>query len=290
MMQTKARIRRQNSLAIIWRRIRKNRMAAIGAFIVFAVVIIAFLAPVISPYAPETQDLYNSLTGPSKDHWFGTDIYGRDILSRIIWGARVSLSISFTAVVISSIIGVLLGAIAAFFGGFLDEVIMRFFDILLSFPDILLAIAIMAILGSGRGNLVAAITIYSLPQFARIARGSVMSEKSKEYVDAARLSGESEMSILMRYILPNSLSPVIVQGTLRIAYAILIISGLGFLGLGIQPPTPEWGTDLSIARDYLRIAPHTGIFPGIAIFITVMGFNFFGDGLNEVLNPRMKDR
>jgi ABC-type dipeptide/oligopeptide/nickel transport system permease subunit len=279
-----------NSMAIYWRRISKNKMAAIGAFIVLFIVVIALLAPVISPYEPDAQDLYSSLNGPSKEHWFGTDIYGRDILSRVIWGARISLSISSLAVFLSILIGVFLGAIAAYFGGVLDEIIMRFFDILLSFPDILLAIAIIAILGSGRSNLITAITIYSIPQFARIARSTVVSEKTKEYVDAARLSGESEMNILFRYVLPNSLSPIIVQGTLRIGYAILIISGLGFLGLGIQPPAAEWGTDLSIARTYLRAAPHTGIFPGIAIFITVMGFNFFGDGLNEILNPRMKDR
>ncbi|HRW93595.1 MAG TPA: ABC transporter permease [Thermotogota bacterium] len=282
--------RRSGSFSVVWRRIRKNRMAAIGAFIVLFVVGVALLAPWISPYRPEATDLMASLEGPSKAHWFGTDIYGRDILSRIIWGARVSFSISFLAVLLSSILGVLLGAIAAFFGKVFDEIIMRTFDILLSFPDILLAIAIMAILGPGQNNLVFAITIYSLPQFARIARGAVLGEKNREYVDAARLSGESEFSILVRYVLPNTLSPIIVQATLRVAYAILIISGLGFLGLGIQPPTPEWGTDLSVARNYLRVAPHTGIFPGIAIFLTVMGFNFFGDGLNEALNPRMKDR
>jgi len=282
--------KKQESFWVVWRRIKKNRMAALGAFIVIAIVIIAILAPVISPYDPNEQDLYSSLEGPSLKHPFGVDLYGRDILSRVIWGARISLSISFTAVLLSGILGIILGAIAGYFGGVIDEIIMRGFDMLLSFPDILLAIAIVAILGPGKLNLILALTIYSLPQFARITRGSVISEKNNEYVDAARLMGENDVSILFRYILPNCISPIIVQGTMRMATAILVISGLGFLGLGIQPPTAEWGTDLSVARTYLRVAPHMGIFPGLAIFVTVMGFNFFGDGLNDALNPRLKDR
>jgi len=282
--------KRQESFWVVWRRIRKNKMAALGAFIVVAIVVIGILAPFISPYDPNAQDLYSSLEGPSLKHPFGVDLYGRDILSRVIWGARISLSISFTAVLISGILGIMLGAIAGYFEGIVDEIIMRAFDMLLSFPDILLAIAIVAILGPGKMNLILALTIYSLPQFARITRGSVISEKNNEYVDAARLVGENNINILFRYILPNCISPIIVQGTMRMATAILVISGLGFLGLGIQPPTPEWGTDLSVARTYLRVAPHMGIFPGLAIFITVMGFNFFGDGLNDALNPRLKDR
>lgn len=282
--------KKQESFWVVWRRIRKNKMATLGVFVVTAIVIIAILAPIISPYDPNAQDLYSSLEGPSLKHPFGVDLYGRDILSRVIWGARISLSISFTAVLLSGILGIILGAIAGYFGGIIDEIIMRAFDMLLSFPDILLAIAIVAILGPGKLNLILALTIYSLPQFARITRGSVISEKNNEYVDAARLMGENNLSILFRYILPNCVSPIIVQATMRMATAILVISGLGFLGLGIQPPTPEWGTDLSVARTYLRVAPHMGVFPGLAIFITVMGFNFFGDGLNDALNPRLKDR
>lgn len=279
-----------NMTNIIWKRIKKNKMAQVGAYITIVFIIISIFAPIISPYDPTEQNFADSLQGPSMKHLFGTDIYGRDVFSRVLYGARTSLKIAAIAVSISLVVGSLLGAIAGFFGRFIDEIIMRFFDVLLAFPSILLAIAIMTILGSGDENLIIALAVYSIPQFARIARSSVLSVKQNEYIEAAKAIGESSWSILFRYILPNSFAPVLVQASMRMATAILGISGLGFLGLGVKPPTPEWGTDLSLALTYLYVAPHLGIFPGLAIFLVVMGFNYLGDGLNDALNPRLKDR
>ncbi len=281
---------RKSSLAITFKRISKNKGALIGMFIVFAIIIIALAAPLIAPYDPYKQDLLSSLEGPSLRHPFGTDIFGRDVLSRLIYGARTSVSISFLSVIIAIFMGAIAGTLAGYFGGVIDEVLMRFLDILMAFPDILLAIAIVAALGPGKSNLIIAIAVYSFPQFARVMRASVLTVKNNEYIEAAKAIGESNMSILIRYVVPNALAPIIVQATLRMATAILTISGLSFLGLGVKPPEAEWGTDLAMARVYLEIAPHLGIFPGIALFLTVMGFNLFGDGLNDALNPRLKDR
>lgn len=281
---------KKSAWIITFKRISKNKGALIGMFIVVAIVIIAFTAPLLAPYDPYKQDLLSSLEGPSLKHPFGTDIFGRDVLSRVIYGARTSVSISFLAVLIAIALGAVVGTFAGYFGGALDEILMRFLDILMAFPDILLAIAIVAALGPGKSNLIIAIAIYSFPQFARVMRASVMTIKNNEYIEAARAIGESHSSIMIRYVVPNALAPIIVQATLRMATAILTISGLSFLGLGVKPPEAEWGTDLAMARVYLEIAPHLGIFPGIALFLTVMGFNLFGDGLNDALNPRLKDR
>lgn len=281
---------KKSSTTIIFKRISKNKGALIGMFIVIAIVVIALTAPLIAPYDPYKQDLLSSLEGPSKNHIFGTDIFGRDILSRVIYGARTSVSISFLAVIIAILMGIIVGTIAGYFGGVVDEILMRFLDILMAFPDILLAIAIVAALGPGKSNLIIAIAIYSFPQFARVMRASVLTIKNNEYIEAAKAIGESNISVIVRYVVPNALAPIIVQATLRMATAILTISGLSFLGLGVKPPEAEWGTDLAMARVYLEIAPHLGIFPGVALFLTVMGFNLFGDGLNDALNPRLKDR
>jgi len=278
------------SVRIIYGRLRKNRLAVAGFWIIVALVSTAIFAPWIAPYDPNEQDLLASLEGPSLAHPMGVDFFGRDVLSRVIWGTRVSLTIALMAVAISAIVGTLLGSLAGFYGGVLDEVIMRIMDIFLAIPSILLAIAIVAALGPRTSNLVFAVSLSTIPEFARIARSAVLVEKNKEYIEAARAIGESRPSMLFRYALPNSMVPMVVQASLRMATAILSVSGLGFLGLGVQPPTPEWGTDLSLARTYLEIAPHAGIFPGIAIFLSVIGFNFLGDGLNEALNPRLKDR
>ncbi len=278
------------SWRIVWRRLKRNRFAVLGFWIIVSFVLMAVFAPWISPYDPNEQDLLASLEGPSLKHPFGTDYFGRDILSRVIWGARVSLTLSIEAVAIATLVGSFLGAIAGFYGGALDEVIMRIMDVFLAIPSILLAIAIVAVLGPSDFNLILAIATYTIPQFARIVRGAVLVEKEKEYVEAARASGERGLVILFRYIMPNATPPIVVQATLRMAASIMSIAGLGFLGLGVQPPTPEWGTDLSLARTYLEVAPHTGIFPGLAVFLSVMGFNFLGDGLNEALNPTLKDR
>ncbi|ABV32770.1 MULTISPECIES: ABC transporter permease [Pseudothermotoga] len=280
----------KKSSLVMFKRISKNKGALFGMFIVILMITVSIIAPLIAPYDPYKQDLLSSLQRPSLKHVFGTDIFGRDVLSRVIYGARTSISISFFAVLIAIFIGTTAGTFAGYFGGTIDEVLMRFLDILMAFPDILLAIAIVAALGPGKSNLIMAIAIYSFPQFARVMRASVLSVKNSEYVEAAKAIGESNISIMIRYVVPNAITPIIIQATLRMATAVLTISGLSFLGLGVKPPEAEWGTDLAMARVYIEIAPHLGIFPGLALFLTVMGFNLFGDGLNDALNPRLKDR
>ncbi len=274
----------------IWKRLKKNRFAVVGFWIIIAFIVMAIFAPYIAPYDPNEQDLLASLQGPSLAHPFGVDYFGRDILSRVIWGSRVSLTLSVEAVLLATVVGTFIGAIAGYYGGAIDEVLMRTMDVFLAIPSILLAVAIVAVLGPSNFNLILAISAYAVPQFSRIARGAVLAEKNKEYVEAAKSVGENSLVIIFKYILPNALPPIVIQATLRMAASIMSIAGLGFLGLGVQPPTPEWGTDLSLARTYLEIAPHAGIFPGLAIFLAVMGFNFLGDGLNEVINPTLKDR
>ncbi|SIN68311.1 peptide/nickel transport system permease protein [Acetomicrobium flavidum] len=273
----------------IWNQLKKNKIAVIGLIIVSLYVFCAIFAPYISPYDPTKQNLAESFQSPNVRHLLGCDDFGRDILSRIIWGARISLLIQLSSVVLALIIGILLGALGGYYGGKIDEVIMRFMDILLAFPGMLLALAIVAMLGPSLRNLIIAIGVYSVPQFARITRGAVLAVRANEYIVGAKAIGESDAAIILRYVLPNALSPIIVQTTLRMATVLLTASGLGFLGLGVQPPNPEWGTMLSSARMYLRAAPHVAIFPGLAIMITVLGFNFLGDGLQDALNPRLKE-
>ncbi|MDI6761647.1 MAG: ABC transporter permease [Thermodesulfobacteriota bacterium] len=273
----------------VWRRLKRNRTAIIGGMIVFLFVFVAILAPWISPYPPNEGDLAKRLKPPSKEHLLGTDALGRDQLSRIIFGARISLQIQVVAVFIALIIGTLLGMVGGYYGGTLDNLIMRLMDILLAFPGIFLAISIIAVLGPGLTNLMLAAGIYSIPQFARIARGSVLSLKEKEFIEAARAVGENDLNILFRYLLPNSMAPLIIQTTLRMATVLLTASGLSFLGLGVQPPTPEWGAMLSTARAYMITAPHVATVPGLAIMLVVMGFNLFGDGLRDSLDPRLRD-
>lgn len=276
-------------IAIIWRRLRKSRIAVLGLFLILFYLLTAIFGPYVTPHDPFDQNLSQSFASPSWSNPFGCDEFGRDIFSRIIYGARVSLIIQINSVFIALIIGVGLGALGGYFGGKTDEVIMRLMDIMLAFPGMLLALAIVAMLGPSMRNLIIAIGIYSIPQFARITRGSVLSVKQNEYVTAARAIGESSLSIIFRYVLPNAMSPIIVQTTLRMATVLLTAAGLGFLGLGVQPPIPEWGAMLSSARMYMRTAPLVAIIPGLAIMINVMGFNFFGDGLQDALNPRLKE-
>ena len=264
-------------------------MALLGLIIIVLYVGIALFAPLLAPHDPIDQNLSKSFAPLSAENPLGCDEFGRDILSRIIFGARTSLIIQIFSVLIALVTGVFLGAVGGYFGGWLDEGIMRIMDILLAFPGILLALAIVAVLGPDLKNLIIAIGIYSIPQFARITRGSVITVKQSEYVTAARAIGESHLVTIMRYVLPNAISPIIIQTTLRMATVLLTAAGLGFLGLGVQPPQPEWGTMLSTARMYLRSAPLVAVFPGVSIMIVVLGFNFFGDGLQDALNPRLKD-
>jgi peptide/nickel transport system permease protein len=273
----------------VWRRLKRNRAATVGGGIVLLFVATALLAPLIAPCDPNEGDLASRLKPPNRQNLFGTDALGRDLLSRVLYGARVSLQIQVVSVVIALLVGTLLGMLGGYYGGKFDHVIMRLMDILLAFPGIFLAISIIAVLGPGLLNLMLAAGIYSIPQFARIVRGSVLALKEKEFVEAARAVGESDLNILFRYLLPNSMAPIIVQTTLRMATVLLTASGLSFLGLGVQPPTAEWGAMLSNARAYLITAPHVATVPGLAIMLVVMGFNLFGDGLRDSLDPRLKD-
>ena len=280
---------RTSQAAEVWRRLKRNRAAIAGGIIVLLFVAIALLAPWIAPHPPNEGDLTKRLNPPGREHLLGTDPLGRDLLSRVIYGARISLQIQVAAVAIAMMIGTLLGMIGGYYGGKFDNLIMRLMDILLAFPGIFLAISIIAVLGPGLGNLMLAAGIYSIPQFARIVRGSVLTLKEKEFVEAARAVGENDFNILFRYLLPNSMAPIIIQTTLRMATVLLTASGLSFLGLGVQPPTAEWGAMLSNARAYLITAPHVATVPGLAIMLVVMGFNLFGDGLRDSLDPRLKD-
>jgi peptide/nickel transport system permease protein len=281
--------RKTSQVREVWRRLKRNRAAIVGGIIVLLFVATAILAPWLSPYPPNEGDLTKRLKAPDREHLLGTDPLGRDVLSRVIYGARISLQIQIVAVVIAMFVGTILGMVGGYYGGTFDNLIMRLMDILLAFPGIFLAIAIIAVLGPGLANLMLAAGIYSIPQFARIVRGSVLSLKEKEFVEAARAVGEKDFDILFRYLLPNSMAPIIVQTTLRMATVLLTASGLSFLGLGVQPPTPEWGAMLSNARAYLITAPHVATVPGLAIMMVVMGFNLFGDGLRDSLDPRLRD-
>ncbi|MBB6603398.1 ABC transporter permease [Bacillus pumilus] len=266
----------------------QHKLAVIGSVIVFLFLILAIFAPLIAPFGINEQSLGERFSAPSAAHWFGTDDFGRDIFSRVVHGARISLWVGFFSVLGSVILGTLLGLIAGYGGRVLDAVISRVFDILLAFPSILLAIAIVSILGPSLQNALIAIAIINVPTFGRLVRSKVLSIKQEEYVLAAKAIGMSHRRIVLRHILPNSMVPVIVQATLAIGTAIIEAAALGFLGLGAQAPSPEWGKMLADARPYLVQAPWTLIFPGVAIMLTVLGFNLMGDGLRDTLDPKMK--
>ncbi|MCY7472139.1 ABC transporter permease [Bacillus safensis] len=266
----------------------QHKLAVIGSVVVFLFLILAIFAPLIAPYGINEQSLGERFSAPSAAHWFGTDDFGRDIFSRVVHGARISLWVGFFSVLGSVILGTLLGLIAGYGGRVLDAVISRLFDILLAFPSILLAIAIVSILGPSLQNALIAIAIINVPTFGRLVRSKVLSIKQEEYVLAAKAVGMSHRRIVLRHILPNSMVPVIVQATLAIGTAIIEAAALGFLGLGAQAPSPEWGKMLADARPYLVQAPWTLFFPGIAIMLTVLGFNLMGDGLRDTLDPKMK--
>jgi len=273
---------------IFWQKFKKQKSAMVAGIFILFLVLVAIFAPLIAPYDPYATDYGQAMMPPSPQHWAGTDIYGRDILTRIIYGARISLSVGISSVTIGAIIGVTLGLISGFFGGFLDEIIMRSADVLFAFPGILLAIAVVAILGPGLVNVVAAVAIFSIPTFARIVRSNTLSIKESLYVRAARSMGASNNRIMFIHIMPGTLSGSIVYFTMRIGTSILTASSLSFLGLGAQPPTPEWGAMLAESRDYIGVADHLTIFPGIAIFMTVLAFNIFGDGLRAAFDPKLQ--
>jgi peptide/nickel transport system permease protein len=276
-----------------WNRLLRNPAALIGFALVIAFVLVAVLAPVLAPYDPRRQGLEGALAqaSPSPEHPFGLDQLGRDQLSRMIFGARFSLLIGVVSVAVGFSIGLLLGAIAGYVGGFVDSLIMRLMDIMLSIPGLLLAIGIVAMLGPGLFQIMIAIGVTQIPIFARLLRGSILSQRENDFVLAARAVGVPRRQILASHILPNAISPVIVQGTLAMATAIIDVAGLGFLGLGPQDPsTPEWGTMLTDTTRYLQTAPYLALIPGVAIVVSVLGFNLIGDGLREALDPKLRNR
>jgi peptide/nickel transport system permease protein len=276
-------------------RLIRNPAAILGGFFVSVFVTCAIFAPLIAPYGPKEQNLdllhEGKPVGPSSGHLFGVDLLGRDEFSRIIYGARFSLLIGVVSVAIGLSIGLLLGSIAGYAGGLIDSVIMRAMDVMLAIPGLLFAIGIVAMLGPGLGQIMIAVGVVNIPIFARLLRGSILAQKENDFVLAARSVGVRSRVILFSHILPNAISPVIVQGTLAMATAIIDVAGLGFLGLGPQDPaTPEWGTMLTSVNDYLSIAPFLAIIPGIAIVFSVLGFNLIGDGLREALDPKLRTR
>ncbi|WP_312117042.1 ABC transporter permease [Brevibacillus reuszeri] len=272
-----------------WRTLRKNKLAMVGLGIIIFFVVIAVLAPAIAPYPYDEGELVMKNKPPSEEHWFGTDYNGRDVLSRVVYGARISLWVGTFSVIGSVVAGTILGLLAGYYGRWIDTIISRVFDIMLAFPSILLAIAIVAILGPSLQNALLAIAIINIPTFGRLVRSRVLSLKEEEFIVAARAIGMKDSRILMQHILPNSLAPIIVTGTMGIATAIIEAAALGFLGLGAQAPEPEWGKMLSDSRQYIQKAPWTVIFPGLSIMLTVLGFNLIGDGLRDALDPRMKN-
>lgn len=272
----------------VLRLLRHNRLAMTGIVIITLLIFFTLFGPALARHDPVAIDMSARLQAPSLEHLFGTDDFGRDVLSRVLSGAAISLKVGLIAVGISLTVGTAAGAISGYYGGLLDEVIMRFMDILFAFPAILLAIAILAALGPGVGNAMIAIGIVYTPIFARITRGSVLTVREEVYIDAARATGCRDRRIMVRHILPNVAAPIIVETTLSLAFAILAEAALSFLGLGTQPPDPSWGRMLSESRAYILDGPWLGIFPGLAIMFTVMGFNFLGDGLRDALDPRLK--
>ena len=281
--------KKRSQLKEVWRRFCRNKQAMIGLAMLFLLIFAAVFANVIAPYDPVEQNLLIRLQGPSAAHWFGTDELGRDIFSRILYGARISLTVGLIAVSISCFAGCALGAIAGYYGGILDTVIMRISDIMMAIPSILLNISIVAALGTGLQNVMIAIGISSVPAYCRIMRASLLSLKNQEFVDASRVAGSTDFYIIMHHIIPNSLAPLIVQATLKIGGAILSCASMSFIGLGIVPPTPEWGAMLSTGRDFLRDAPHLTAFPGLAIMFAVFSMNLIGDGLRDALDPKLKN-
>jgi peptide/nickel transport system permease protein len=285
-------VRARRKPAGLWqdagRRLRRDPAALAGLTIVVLLIVIAIIAPAIVPHDPNDQSFRIKLKPPSGDHLFGTDEFGRDIFSRVLVGTRVALGVGILPVIMALIVGVGLGLVAGYYGHRIDQVVMRLVDILLAFPWLLLAIGIMAVLGPGINNVIIAVAIVYVPAFARIVRGSVLSIKEKEYIEAARSIGQPDLQIMIRHVLANAWAPIIVLATLSIGQAIIYAAGLSFIGLGTQPPDSDWGVMLSSGREYLRDGPWLGFFPGFAILVTVLAFNLFGDGLRDALDPRLR--
>lgn len=272
-----------------WKRLKRNPTAMFGLGLIIFLGIVAIFAEWLVPYDPVAIDLSANLQPPSKAHWFGTDYFGRDILSRIIYGAQISMTVGFVVQFISLVIGVTLGAVAGYFGGKVDNLIMRFTDVVMSFPDLLFIIGVRVALGPGIWNVFLAMSLVGWTGKARIVRGQILAVREMEYIEAARALGARHFKIIWKHILPNTMAPMIVSVTMGVAGAIMSEAGLSFLGLGVQEPFPSWGSIINEGLSYLRVAPWYTLFPGIAIALTVLGFNLLGDGLRDALDPRLKN-
>ncbi|MCE0451324.1 ABC transporter permease subunit [Brevibacillus sp. AF8] len=272
-----------------WKKWKKQKTAFWAGFFILFLFVIALFGPWIAPYDPYEPNYDVTLHTPSMQHWAGTDEYGRDILSRIIVGTGISLGVSFSSVLVGAVVGTVFGLISGYYGGWMDRLIMRWSDVMFAFPDLLLAIAIVAILGPGLTNVVVAVAVFSIPSFARLIRGNTLAAKEAVFVEAARSMGAKSSRIMFRHIFPETVSSMIVFFSMRIGTSILAASSLSFLGLGAAPESPDWGAMLSMGRDYLATSPHVVIIPGIAIFLTVLAFNLVGDGLRDILDPKTKN-
>ncbi|MEG0768240.1 MAG: ABC transporter permease [Clostridia bacterium] len=283
--------KKQSQLKQIWKQFRKNKAAMVGLVIISLLLLIAIFADIIVDYDTVViaQNSSERMQAPSGAHWFGTDNYGRDIFARVIHGARMSLTIGIVTTIISVFFGGVLGALAGFYGGKVDNIISRVMDALICIPATLMALCIIAALGTGLVNIMIAITVSQIPGFTRLIRSVIMTLRDQDYIEAARSCGTSDFRIITKHIIPNALGPIIVQGTMAMADMILTAAGLGFLGMGIAPPAPEWGTMLSEGREFIRTAPYIITFPGVAIVLTALSFNMLGDGLRDALDPRLKD-
>lgn len=279
---------RQSRVKAFFIKFLGRKTAVVAACFIILLVIIAFLAPVLQPFDPATPDYDAILSPPNAKHLFGTDEYGRDILSRLLAGSRLSLSVSLSSVTLGAGLGAVLGILAGYYGGWLDSLIMRTADVLLAFPDILLAIAIVAVIGPGLSNVIIAVAVFSIPSFARIMRSSTLTVKQSLYVEAARSIGATNRSIMWKHIFPGTVASIIVNFTMRIGTAILAAASLSFLGFGAKPTEPDWGAMLSTGRNYLGVAPHIVYFSGGIIFLTVLAFNLLGDGLRDTLDPKIQ--
>lgn len=271
-----------------WRKFRKQKLAVLAGVFVLLLLLVAIFAPWIVPFDPENYFDYDALNAaPSWVHWMGVDALGRDELSRIVMGSRISLAAGFLSVALGAVAGTVMGLVAGYYEGWWDRIAMRLCDVLLAFPGILLAIGVVAVLGSSMANVIVAVAVFSVPAFARLVRASTLSIKHMTYIEAMRSIGASDGVIIFRHILPGTISPIVVYGTMRIGTSIITAASLSFLGMGAQPPTPEWGAMLNDARADMMLAPHVAIFPALAIFLTVLAFNLLGDGLRDALDPKL---
>ena len=289
-MENTKKIKKKSLWAETWHRLKKSKLAMFGLYVLLALIILALLADVIYDYDTDVIEPNYSivLQEPSSEHWFGTDNLGRDVFARVIYGSRISLKVSIMSIVISLIIGGGFGAVAGYYGGRVDDILMRIMDVFLAIPNMLMAIAVVASLGPSMFNLMLAIAISNIPRFARIVRASILGVKDEEFVEAARACGATNTRIIIREVLPNCMAPIIVQGSIAIASSILVIASLSFVGLGVAPPTPEWGSMLSEGRTYIRDSNYLTVFPGLAIAITSLSINLLGDGLRDALDPKLK--